>query len=50
MTLYKIGRAEEARVALEQLRKLCKDEQYTEDMDVQDLLAEAENLIEGGKP
>jgi len=47
MTLYKIGRAGEAKNALEQLRKLCKNEQFAEDMDVQGLLAEAEKLISG---
>jgi WD40 repeat protein len=50
MTLHKIGRDEEAKAALEQLRELCKDEQFAEDMDVQGLLAEAEGLIEGKKP
>jgi hypothetical protein len=50
MTLHRMGRAEEAKTALEQLRELCKDEQFAEDMDVQGLLAEAEGLIEGKKP
>ena len=49
MTLYKIGRAEEAKAALERLRELCKDEQYTDDTEVQGLLAEAEKLIAGGR-
>jgi WD40 repeat protein len=49
MTLHKIGQAEEAKTTLEQLRKLCKDEQYTEDMDIQSLLVEAEKLITGEK-
>ena len=50
MTLYKIGRAEEAKVALEQLREVCKDEEYLAwDMEVQGLLAEAEKLIAGEK-
>jgi len=46
--LHRIGRAEEAKAALEQLQELCKDEQFAE-MDVQNLLAEAEKLIEGEK-
>jgi tetratricopeptide (TPR) repeat protein len=50
MTLHKIGRADEAKAALDQLRELCKDEQFAEDMEVQELLAEAEGLIEGKKP
>jgi WD40 repeat protein len=54
MTLHRIGRAEEAKAALERLRQLCKDEgqfvlsEYREE--VQGLLAEAEGLIEGQKP
>ena len=50
MTLHKSGRAEEAKAALERLRELCKDEQFANDMEVQELLAEAEGLIEGKKP
>jgi hypothetical protein len=50
MTLHKIGRAEEAKAALERLRELCKDRPFAEDMEVQALLAEAEELIEGKKP
>jgi WD40 repeat protein/tRNA A-37 threonylcarbamoyl transferase component Bud32 len=50
MTLHRIGRAEEAKAALEQLRELCKDEQFAKDTDVQELLVEAEGLIEGKKP
>ena len=49
MTLHKIGRVEEAKAAIEQLRELCKDEQFAEDIEVQDLLAEAEKLITGEK-
>jgi WD40 repeat protein/serine/threonine protein kinase len=45
MTLHKIGRAEEAKAALERLRELCGDEQFAEDREVQDLLAEAEKLL-----
>ena len=47
MTLHKLGRPEDAQAALEQLRELCKDKQYTEDVEVQDLLAEAEKLLSG---
>ena len=49
MTLRKIGRAEEAKAALEQLRELCKERPFSEDMELQSLLAEAEGLIEGQK-
>jgi len=50
MTLHEIGRLEEAKAALEQLRELCQDEEYLAwDMDVQGLLAEAEKLIGGEK-
>jgi WD40 repeat protein len=49
MTLHKIGRVEEAKAAIEQLRELCKDEQFAEDIEVQGLLAEAEKLIAGEK-
>jgi len=49
MTLYKISRMEEAKAALGQLRELCKNEQFAEDMEVQGLLAEAEKLIAGEK-
>jgi len=50
MTLHKLGRLEEARNALEQLRELCKEEQFAEDMDVQGLLAEAEKVLAGEQP
>jgi len=49
MTLYKINRLEVAKSALEQLRELCKDERFAEDIKVQDLLAEAEKLLAGEK-
>jgi tetratricopeptide (TPR) repeat protein len=49
MSLHKIGRAEQAKAALEQLRELCKDEQFAEDLEVQGLLAEAERLLSGEK-
>jgi tetratricopeptide (TPR) repeat protein len=50
MILHRIGRTDEAKVALERLRELCKDKPFGEDMEVQSLLAEAEGLVEGGKP
>jgi hypothetical protein len=49
MTLHKIARVEEAKAALEQLRELCKDEQFAEDEEAKAFLAEAEKLIEGEK-
>jgi WD40 repeat protein len=49
MTLHKIGRTEEAKAALEQLRQLCKEEQFAEHEEGQTLLAEAEGVIEGRK-
>ena len=45
MTLHRIGRMEEAKAALGQLRELCKQEHFTWDMDVQGLLAEAEKVF-----
>jgi len=51
MTLHKIGRVEEAKAALDQLRELCKDRPFAEDAEVvQGFLVEAEGLIEGKKP
>ena len=49
MTLHKLGRVEVAKAALKRLRELCKDEQFTADLEVQGLLAEAEKLIAGEK-
>jgi len=53
MTLHKLGRLEEAKVALEQLRELTEDWQVGEAMEdvqaLQALLAEAEKLIAGEK-
>jgi tetratricopeptide (TPR) repeat protein len=45
MTLHQIGQAEEAKATLGQLRELCKDWPFDEDMVIQNLLAEAEKLI-----
>jgi tetratricopeptide (TPR) repeat protein len=49
MTLYRLGRAEEAKAALGQLRELCKQEQLVGGwaLDVQGLLDEAEKLLAG---
>jgi tetratricopeptide (TPR) repeat protein len=49
MALHKIGRTDEAKAALDQLRELCKTEQYAECREGQALLAEADGLIEGGR-
>ena len=52
MTLHKLGRTEEAKVALERLRNLLKDERfarYAQTEEAKGLLAEAEKLIEGEK-
>jgi len=54
MTLHKLGRHEEAKAALEQLRELAEDWQVGEAMEdvqaLQALLAEAEGLIAGERP
>jgi WD40 repeat protein/serine/threonine protein kinase len=47
MTVHQIGRSDEAKAALKQLRELCKDWPFDEDMEFQALLAEAEQLITG---
>jgi tetratricopeptide (TPR) repeat protein len=49
MTLHKIGRAYEAKTAFDQLRELCKERPFSEDMELQGLLAESEKLIAGEK-
>jgi hypothetical protein len=49
MTLYKLGRADEAKPALERLRALCKEERFAEDQEAKAFLAEAEKLITGEK-
>jgi hypothetical protein len=53
MTLHKLGRLEEAKTALEQLRELTEDWQVGQAMEdvqaLQALLAEAEKLIAGEK-
>jgi len=50
MTLHQLGQAGEAKAALEQLRALLKDERFARDEEAKALLAEAEGVIEGGKP
>jgi len=47
MSLFHLGRVDEATAALERLRALCKEEQFAEDQEAQGFLAEAEKLIEG---
>ena len=48
MALYQLGRHEEAKVALEQLRELCKQKKYLEkETKAEALLTEAEKLITG---
>jgi WD40 repeat protein len=49
MALHKLGRAEEAKVTLDRLRILLKDERFAQDEQAKALLAEAEKLIEGEK-
>jgi len=49
MALHKLGRTEEAKVALDQLRDLLKKEQFAQDEKAKACLAEAEKLIEGEK-
>ncbi len=47
MSLHEIGRMEEAKAALEQLRQVCRQEDLIWNMDVQGVLAEAEKVIAG---
>ena len=49
MLLYRIGWIDKAKAAFGQLRELCKDRPFAEDMEVQGLLAEAEKLLAGEK-
>ena len=49
MALHKLGRSEEAKVTLDRLRTLLKDERFAQDEEAKALLAEAEKLIEGEK-
>jgi len=47
MSLHQLGRADEAKAVLEQLRSLCKEERFAEDQEAQGFLAEAEKLVAG---
>jgi len=49
MSLHRLDRAEDAQVALGQLREQCKNERFAWTMNVPGLLAEAEKLILGEK-
>jgi len=49
MALQKLNRVEEAKLALERLRELCKEEGFAEDEEAKPFLAEAEKLIQGEK-
>jgi eukaryotic-like serine/threonine-protein kinase len=50
MALYQLGRADEAKSTLEELRALLKEERFAKNEMVKALLAEAEKLIEGKRP
>jgi len=50
MALHQLGRADEAKSTLEQLRASLKDERFVDDNEAKALLAEAEGLIQGTKP
>jgi dipeptidyl aminopeptidase/acylaminoacyl peptidase len=50
MALHQLGRADEAKATLEQLRSWVKDERLADNPEAKALLAEAEELIEGTKP
>jgi hypothetical protein len=45
--MLQLGRIEEAKAALGQLRDLLKDEQFAEDKEAKAYLSEAEELING---
>ncbi len=47
MALHRLGRHEEAKVTLDRLRDLLKDERFAEDKEAKACLAEAEKLIAG---
>jgi len=49
MSLHQLGRPDEAKATLEQLRGLLKDERFTEDAEAKGLLAEAEGVVLGQK-
>jgi WD40 repeat protein len=50
MALHQLGRVDEAKSTLEELRALLKDERFAKNEEAKVLLAEAEGLIEGKKP
>jgi serine/threonine protein kinase/tetratricopeptide (TPR) repeat protein len=49
MALHRLGQHEEAKVTLDRLRNLLKDERFAEDEEAKTCLAEAEKLISGEK-
>jgi tetratricopeptide (TPR) repeat protein len=49
MVMHRMGRTDGARSRVERLKQLCKDE-FADDLEALNLLAEAEGLIEGKKP
>ena len=50
MALHQVGRVDEAKSILEELRTLLKDEKFAKYARPKALLAEVEALIEGTKP
>jgi Flp pilus assembly protein TadD len=50
MSLHRLGRVDEAKATLEQLRGLLKVEPYATNSDAKAMLAEAEKLIVGQRP
>jgi WD40 repeat protein len=50
MTYHRIGRAEDAKATLMQVRELWKDRPFADDVELQKLVSEAEGLIESKKP
>ena len=50
MCQHQLGRVDEAKASLEQLRALLKDERFADDQEAKAMLTEAEGLIEGQKP
>ena len=47
VALYQLARKADAKAAIDDLRDLCKDEQFAEDKEAQAFLEEAEKLIVG---
>ncbi len=48
MALHRLGRADEAKATLQQLRALLKDDRFADHEEAKALLAEAEKLLAGG--